>query len=98
MSRLEKSIEEECCRIAWQKYGLLSLKQDTSKGLPDRLFFNRKKKKTTAFFVEFKRVGQSSKKYQVYVQSKLRESGVSVYKDIDNEENFCEICETELRS
>ena len=90
----ELDLELHCCELAFNLYGLWNLKQDTSKGLPDRLFFKTNK----LFFVEFKDYGRKAKKYQQHVQEQLRKSGVGVYTDIDSVEKFMEICDAELRT
>jgi hypothetical protein len=104
MPRLEKDLEEDCCHIGWYEFGLMNLKQISEKGLPDRLFFKAvtsksgKTRKVTAFFVEFKDLGKKARKYQTHIHKHLRRSGISVYTDIDDEDQFRDICDEEVHS
>lgn len=93
----EAELEIHCCKLAFSVFNLLSLKQDTKKGLPDQLFFGTRKNKKIVFFVEFKDLGEKPKKYQTHIHKQIKRSGVNVYV-VDNEEDFYKACHAEFHS
>ena len=88
----ENDLEDECCRVAFDEYGFLSLKQVAKKGLPDRVFF----RDGYAFFVEFKDTGKDAEPYQKHIHKKLRDVGMYVYV-IDSLNDFVEACNEQSR-
>jgi len=98
MPRLEASIEDNCCKIAKDKYNLSNIKVVVpgEKGWPDRLFWARTTE-IIMFFVEFKRKGETSSKLQREIHKQIRESGIDVYV-LDNEEDFEWTCHCEIHT
>jgi len=93
MSRLEKSIEVRCCKLA-RDHGAIAVKLnvESRRGWPDRMILGPKGR---MFFVEFKRPGEKPRKLQEFIHKGLYAMGYDVY-IVDNENQFRSILDAEL--
>jgi len=80
---LEKTVEKAAIKYAVGK-GVVGLKLDSKRGLPDRLFIGYKR----IWFVEFKRPGQKARPKQRAVHRELARLGYPV-SVVDTVSQFC---------
>jgi len=79
----ESAIERPCCNWAKSTYGIMAIKLVNLIGIPDRiLLYNGQ-----VIFIEFKAPGEEPRPAQLFMHTKLRSLGFSVYV-IDNRDQF----------
>lgn len=92
-ARRESSIEQSCVDAA-HRDGWKSRKMNGLgfRDWPDRLFLPpRGALHATRFWVEFKKVGETSTDSQTIMQKDLRRRGETVHEDVDNLDDFRKI-------